>query len=98
MQRQWLDSQQLLGNEPGQVKVLDEVPRWQVYFFRGNAWSNAQSSADVDPAEPPAPGASAPLRTPRALLPSGVRAVLTLGAAGAAPTLTRDVAITAHQP
>ena len=51
LQEAWLRSQQLLGNEVGQV-TLTEATTWQIYFYRGNAWSNAQSSADqVQPAQ-----------------------------------------------
>ena len=57
LQELWLRSQQLLGNEAGQVTVA-EASTWQVYFYRGNAWSNAQSTGDqatpvVRPAPPP---------------------------------------------
>ena len=63
----WLGSQQLQGREPGQLTLLDGVTGWQLYFWRGQGWSNAQSSGDevtvtetaVIPA-PPASGASAP--------------------------------------
>lgn len=78
LQQAWLVSQQLIGNEDQWVRVLDGTTDWQVYFFRGNAWSNAQSSGDVIIAPSRAPGASAPV-APRALLPSGVRLVLGLG-------------------
>lgn len=66
----WFASQQLQGREPGQLTVLEGVTGWQVYFWRGNGWSNAQSSGDLQTitevanvaAPPPAPasGASAP--------------------------------------
>lgn len=63
----WLTSQQLQGQEPGQLQLLDGVTGWQLYFWRGQGWSNAQSSgdevtlADADPpaAAPPPPSASA---------------------------------------
>ena len=42
----WLRSQQLLGNEPGQLN-LGAASDWQVYFYRGNAWTNAQSTGDL---------------------------------------------------
>ncbi|HEX6017083.1 MAG TPA: prepilin-type N-terminal cleavage/methylation domain-containing protein [Burkholderiaceae bacterium] len=71
LQQAWLVSQQLLGTEDQQVRLLDGATQWQLYFFRGNAWSNAQSSAGTAPAA----GAA----TPRAALPSGVRLVLSLG-------------------
>jgi general secretion pathway protein J len=86
LQQAWLMSQQLIGNEGQQVRVLEGASEWQVYFFRGNAWSNAQSSADVI-APSPSP-ALAPGVVPRAALPSGVRLVLTLGGDR---RLTRDV-------
>ena len=58
LQEAWLRSQQLSGNEAQQLRAQPGVLQWQVYFFRGNAWSNAQSSADVAtapirPIEPP---------------------------------------------
>ena len=64
----WLSSQQLQGQEPGQLTLLDGVTGWQLYFWRGQGWSNAQSSGDavtetvaiaVAPT-PSASGASAP--------------------------------------
>jgi general secretion pathway protein J len=79
LQESWLRSQQLQGAEPGQVTVLEGVADWQVYFFRGNAWSNVGSSAD-----PSAPGQQA--------LPTGVRLVLTFAdGSGYVGKVTRDV-------
>jgi general secretion pathway protein J len=88
LQQAWLQSQQLLGNEETQVRLLDGAADWQIYFYRGNAWSNAQSSADV---VAPAQAASAPQRT---ALPSGVRMVLDLGER----KLTRDVMLGPQSP
>jgi general secretion pathway protein J len=96
LQDAWLASQQLLGNEAAQLRLLEGVSGWQIYFYRGNAWSNAQSSADIAPAA----GASAPV-TVRQLLPTGVRLVLTLqgGADPAtAPKLTRDILLAPQMP
>ena len=62
LQQAWLASQQLQGNEPGQLQLLDGVTHWQLYFWRGQGWSNAQSSGDlVENARPtpPAPASSA---------------------------------------
>ena len=65
LRESWLQSQQLQGREPEQLTVLDGVTDWEVYFWRGQAWSNAQSSGDTvaepDPAAaaPPPPPASA---------------------------------------
>lgn len=86
LQEAWLRSQQLLGNEAGQLRALQGVESWQLYFWRGNAWSNAQSSGDQ--AEPgQAPGASQ-----RQQLPEGVRVVLAFAPGGGhTGTLTRDV-------
>lgn len=81
LQQAWLMSQQLTGAEDQQVRLLDGATQWQLYFFRGNAWSNAQSSADAAPVQPSALPA-------RAALPSGVRMVLSFGDAR---SLTRDV-------
>ena len=92
LQDHWLRSQQFQGSEPGQLSALQGVSQWQVYFYRGNAWSNAQSSADVSapavPAASPAAAASAPLRQ---VLPSGVRLVLEFAeGSGASGSLIRD--------
>ena len=46
LQDSWLRSQQLLGNEPGQLQMLQDVSDVKVYFFRGTSWSNAQSSGE----------------------------------------------------
>jgi len=68
LQELWLRGQQLLGNEAGQVTVA-EASTWQIYFYRGNAWSNAQSTGDLATPVvrapppvvlPPAGGASPP--------------------------------------
>lgn len=58
LQAAWSQSQQALVLDNKRLKALDGVLGWQVYFFRGNSWSNAQSSDDVEQAspQPPAPG------------------------------------------
>jgi len=97
LQNAWLASYQLLGNEPEQLMLLDHIATWQIYFFRGNAWTNAQSSADLVPA---AAAASAPGQ-PRAQLPTGVRLVVTMqGGADGTParTLTRDLLLAPQLP
>jgi general secretion pathway protein J len=71
LQEGWLRSQQLLGNEAGQV-TLAQASTWQVYFYRGNAWSNAQSSAGAElPGAATAPPPVAPPPQPPATPPSG---------------------------
>ena len=82
LQEAWLRSQQLLGTEPQQLRLLDGAPGWQLYFYRDNSWSNAQSSGSL--VAPPAAGASAPLAVK---LPSAVRMVIELPEG----KLTRDV-------
>lgn len=89
LQQSWLTSQQLLGNEPGQLRAVEGVSGWQLYFFRGNSWANAQSSGDVIPA----PGAASAPRgsraTAREALPDGIRFVLTT----VRGTFTRDLLV-----
>ena len=92
LQESWLASHQLLGNEAGQLRMQDGVAAWQVYFYRGNAWSNAQSSAGA-PTQGGAPPTSG--RTP---LPTGVRVVLGFAGAGLSGNLTRDLQLAPQWP
>ncbi len=69
-------SQQLLGNESSQLD-LAPASEFNVFFFRGNAWTNAQSTGDL------VQGGV------REQLPSAVRLVITLDGG----VLTRDVAL-----
>ena len=107
LQESWLSSQQLQGGEPGQLKVLAGVDSYQVFFYRGNAWTNAQSTGDViAPRQPraPQPPASAASGVPpdpavggapdREHRPSAVR--LVLGVEG--KRLTRDIALGPQMP
>ena len=87
LQQAWLQSQQLQPQAAAALRLLDDVEGWQLYFYRGNAWSNAQSSGDLAPAA--AAAASAAARSVE-LLPSGVRLVLQLAGGR---TLTRDVLV-----
>jgi general secretion pathway protein J len=80
LQENWLRSQQLLGNETGQLLLLQDVSGVQVQFYRRNAWTNAQSSGDLTP------GGSAPQREQ---LPTGVRLILGIGE----HSLTRDLVL-----
>ena len=86
LQQAWLASQQFLGNEPGQLTVADGASEWQLYFYVGNAWSNAQSTGNLVAA--PAGGAAGGPQV-RQDLPSAVRMVITLQG----NTLTRDIAL-----
>ena len=86
LQDSWLRSQQFQGNEPGQLRTLSGVAQWQVYYFVGNAWTNAQSTGNV---ELPTPGTASPGQ--RIALPSGVRLVLTFAPdSGQSGSLIRD--------
>jgi general secretion pathway protein J len=64
LQESWLASHQLLGNEPQQIHLLDGVSGWQIYFYVGGAWTNAQSTGK--------------LVAGQQLLPQGVRLVIEL--------------------
>ena len=90
LQESWLRSQQLNGGEPEQLRLLDGIGEWQIYFYRGNAWTNAQSSGDVATA-PAAAASGAPVRE---LLPDGIRLVVSIGG----NPLTRDIALAPHGP
>ena len=81
LQQAWLASQQLQGNETGQIKLVDGVTGWQVYFWRGQGWSNAQSSADVVVVAAPAAAAAAPAASAAAAPASGASAPDTSAAA-----------------
>ncbi|MBS1162596.1 MAG: gspJ, partial [Burkholderiaceae bacterium] len=99
LQQTWLSSFQFLGNEPGQLTLADGASEWQVYFYRGGAWTNAQSTGDIvqspaavaPAASAPAGAASAPAAPAvvREALPDAVRLVITLDGR----TLTRDIAL-----
>ena len=115
---QWATAALLTGREPGHVTISGnkptrdgeaepgstdgEVQGWQLYFFRGNAWSNAQSSADLHGTGTAgglsAPqGASAPAAA-KERLPQGVRLVLTMRAPDGPVNLTREVLVVGGQP
>ena len=89
LQDHWLRSQQFQGNEAGQLEMLSGVSQWQLYYYRVNAWTNAQSSGDIAPVDVAASGANQ-----RERLPTGVRLVLSFApGSGRAGYLTRDVVL-----
>lgn len=94
LQEAWLRSQQLLGNEAGQVTLLDDAEAWQVYFWRGGGWSNPQSTGNLAE-NPGARLQTNPGALPREELPEGVRLVLTVAGGG---TLTRDLVVAPQKP
>lgn len=90
----WLRSQQLLGNEAGQLVAQRGVAGWQLYCWRSGAWSNCQSSGDVATAGVATLPGAVPSLSTRQLLPGGVRLVLTFAeGSGVAGGLTRDVVL-----
>ena len=86
LQQAWLASQQVLGNEPGQLTVAEGATEWQLYFYVGNAWANAQSTGNVVAAQVAGAAAAPQVRQD---LPSAVRLVITLRG----NKLTRDIAL-----
>jgi len=87
----WQRSLQLMAGDAGQLRAIDGVSQWQLYFYRGNAWTNAQSSADVSA---PAAAASGAPSVQRQLLPTGVRVVLGFApGSGFGGSLTRDIGL-----
>ncbi len=91
LQESWLSTQQFIGNEAGQLRTLTGITEWQAYCYRGNAWSNCQSSAG-DTALAPAVGASAPPVNADPL--KAVRLVLSFGeGSGFNGSVTREIAL-----
>ena len=97
LQQAWLASQQLQGPEAGQLRLLDGVREWQVYFWRGQAWTNAQSSGDLQAATTPAltaSGAATAALVQAVKLPTGVRLQLDLPEG----RILRDVMLAPQNP
>lgn len=74
--------------------VLLPLAQWQIYYFRGNAWTNPLSSAGAAPVPAPAAqqiGNAAANAQARSAVPDGVRLQITLPpGSGLAGQLTRD--------
>ncbi|MCZ2405485.1 MAG: prepilin-type N-terminal cleavage/methylation domain-containing protein [Burkholderiales bacterium] len=85
-QQAWQQAAQWARN-PGDAErrrevVLLPLADWQVFYFRGDAWSNPQSSPDTPPGDAPTVGT---------LIPDGVRLQLKLPPGpGVAGPLVRD--------
>ena len=91
LQDHWQRSRQLTAADAGQLRAIEGVVQWQLYFYRGNAWTNAQSSADLIA---PASAASGARAVQRQLLPTGVRVVLSFApGSGFGGSLTRDIGL-----
>jgi general secretion pathway protein J len=94
LQTAWERAAQWAQN-PGDAEKRDEVritplEQWQIFYFRGNAWTNPLSSDNVSTVVAPVRGAPPAVDTDLAL-PDGVRLVLILPAGeGIHGTLTRD--------
>lgn len=93
-------SLQLQSNSPGLVHAVDGVSGWQLYFYRGNAWSNAMSSDDAATSPSAGPGAAASAGTvPRVsvVLPTGVKLALQFEeGSGWSGALNRTVVLGPH--
>lgn len=91
LQDQWLTSQQFIGNETGQLRTLTGITEWQAYCYRGNGWSNCQSSAGTDTTAPP--GTNPPPQADNDPL-KAVRVVLSFGeGSGFTGNVTRQIAL-----
>ena len=80
-------TRKVIVDHPAQAMfdLVDGVEAWQLYYYRGNAWTNAQSSGDR--ANPRGNG-TGELDTGEDL-PDGIRLVVTT----AGGTLTRDLIV-----
>jgi len=96
----WAQVPLMQGREPGHITLAEGVTGWQLYFFRGNAWANAQSSADLVSGEVSSSSRGAPGRpgANRERLPQGVRLLMTLDGPAGEGSLTRDVLVPGGQP
>jgi len=96
-------SQLQVNQDTSQLRALEGVSGWQMYFYRGNSWSNAQSSSGSNSAAAPevpaapssgASGVNPGLGPQRPELPSGVRMVISFGPdSGFNGPLTRQITI-----
>ena len=94
LQTAWERAAQWAQN-PGDAEKTAEVritplAQWQIFYFRGNAWTNPLSSDNASTPAPPIRSSAQPVNTDL-VLPDGIRLVLTLPAGEAINgTLTRD--------
>ena len=91
LRESWMRAQQLLGNEPGQLTLLDNVSDWQVFFYRGNAWTNAQSSADLVAVPGPSIYAPAPAASAASGATGAASAPVVAASGPQAPVQMREV-------
>jgi len=96
-------SGQVQTQDAGQLRALDGVAGWQMYYFRGNSWSNALSGGDEAAAASARAAAAAAAAAsaasgvgstapPPTGLPTGVRMLLQFDpSSGFAGPLTREI-------
>jgi general secretion pathway protein J len=82
----WLQAKQWASNATEDDKkketTVASIDRWQLFYYRNDAWSNALSSADLDTLIPGSKSAK---------MPDGVRLILTLASGQTLTgTITRD--------
>jgi general secretion pathway protein J len=90
LQEGWLASQQLQGGEPGQLRLVEGAADWRLFFYRGNGWSNAQSTGDRVERAAGVPGRAAADTIEQ--LPEGLRLEIELPEG----LLTRDLLVPAQ--
>ena len=89
------DQAALWARTPGEAErrrevVLLPLTQWQIYYYRGNAWSNPLSSSGTRPAAQELGNAAASAKA-RSLVPDGVRLQIDLAPGnGLVGQLTRD--------
>ncbi|MBV8379906.1 MAG: prepilin-type N-terminal cleavage/methylation domain-containing protein [Paucibacter sp.] len=87
-------AQQFVSDDSQRVTALEGVAGWQMYFYRGNAWTNAQSTGDAVVSSPgtAASDAQSGIAAQHVALPTGVRMVLSFApGSGFSSTLSKDV-------
>jgi general secretion pathway protein J len=91
LQEAWLSSYQLLGNEAGTLKALGGVKGLQLHKFSSTsmAWTNAQSTGDLEDAAVVTVGADGTATPPQnkrsEALPDGVRLLISFAPGSANP-------------
>lgn len=84
------------GDEEKKYEVrIAALAQWQIFYFRGDAWTNPLSSDNAAAAPAPAPGTDKAAAAPDLSLPDGVRLVLTLPPG---QTLSGDLTLDWVQP
>ena len=86
-------SGQLQAQDSAQLRALEGVSGWQMYYYRGNSWSNALSSAGAV-----SPSNSGITPQPPPTLPTGIRMLLQFNdSSGFAGPLTREIVLGTQQ-